>query len=121
MSVYGLRTIGEGIKIGGHGEGPVVHPDSRSFELADHAVQERIRYVEQWFPGLDPTPHHGATCLYTTTHDEDFVLDRVGPIVVGSPCSGHGFKFTPAIGALLADLAGGQHHGVRRWTLNRDR
>ena len=39
--------------------------------------------------------------------DEDFVLDRRGPIVVASPCSGHGFKFTPLIGDLIADLATG--------------
>jgi len=45
------------------------------------------------------------TCLYTITPDEDFVLDRVGPIVVASPCSGHGFKFAPLFGRALADLA----------------
>jgi sarcosine oxidase len=117
MSVYGLRTIGEGIKVGGHGEGPVVHPDRRTFDLSDAAIEERIRYVDTWFPGLDPTPINGTTCLYTTTHNEDFVLDRVGPIVIGSPCSGHGFKFTPAVGALLADLVDGKHHDVSRWML----
>jgi len=63
------------------------------------------RYVEDWFPGLDPTPIRPATCLYTTTPTQDFVLERRGPIVVGSPCSGHGFKFTPLIGRRLADLA----------------
>jgi sarcosine oxidase len=118
MSVYGLRTIGEGVKVGGHGEGPVVHPNQRSFELQPEAIEARIRYIEKWLPGLDPTPHHGVTCLYTTTHNEDFVLDRVGPIVIGSPCSGHGFKFTPAVGALLADLATGKQHGIRRWMLD---
>jgi sarcosine oxidase len=56
-------------------------------------------------PGLDPTPVHTAECLYTTTPDESFVLERVGPVVIGSPCSGHGFKFTPLIGQRLADLA----------------
>ena len=53
------------------------------------------RYVEEWMPGLDPTPRHTAECLYTTTPDESFVIERVGPVVIGSPCSGHGFKFTP--------------------------
>jgi glycine/D-amino acid oxidase-like deaminating enzyme len=54
-------------------------------------------------------PHHPErgtdTCLYTNTPDEDFVLDRRGSVVIGSPCSGHGFKFTPFIGRVLADLA----------------
>ena len=41
------------------------------------------------------------------TPDEDFVLDRVGPVVIGSACSGHGFKFGPLVGEILADLAMG--------------
>ena len=36
------------------------------------------------------------------------MLDRVGPLVIASPCSGHGFKFTPLIGEVLADLATGE-------------
>ena len=56
-------------------------------------------------------PHHATgvvdTCLYTNTPDQDFVLDRVGPVVVASPCSGHGFKFAPLIGRVVADLASG--------------
>jgi sarcosine oxidase len=48
---------------------------------------------------------HTAECLYTTTPDESFVFERAGRVVVGSACSGHGFKFTPAIGRKLADLA----------------
>jgi len=47
------------------------------------------------------------TCLYTMTADEDFVIDRIGPIVVAGGCSGHAFKFTPLIGEALADLAMG--------------
>jgi sarcosine oxidase len=43
--------------------------------------------------------------MYTTTPDETFILERRGRIVVGSPCSGHGFKFAPAIGVRLAALA----------------
>jgi sarcosine oxidase len=43
--------------------------------------------------------------MYTTTRDEAFILEGRGRIVVGSPCSGHGFKFAPAIGERLADLA----------------
>jgi sarcosine oxidase len=58
-------------------------------------------------PGLEPAPVSEVTCLYTSTETEDFVLDRVGPVVVASPCSGHGFKFAPTIGRLVADLVMG--------------
>ena len=78
--------------------------------LKDHApdperVAQSVRYAERWLPGVEPVPVFGVTCLYTTTPTEDFVVDRRGPFIIGSACSGHGFKFTPAIGLLLADLA----------------
>ena len=53
----------------------------------------------------DPEPVAAETCMYTTTADESFILERRGRVVVGSPCSGHGFKFAPAIGERLATLA----------------
>ena len=46
-----------------------------------------------------------TVCLYASSATDDFVLDRDGPIVVGVGFGGHGFKFTPAIGERLADLA----------------
>ncbi len=102
--IYGLLTPGEGVKVDEHFAGPVIDPDHRVSRRTDHDL-EMTRYVEQWMPGLDPTPHHRAECLYTTTPDEHFVMERHGPVVIGSPCSGHGFKFTPYIGRVLADLA----------------
>jgi sarcosine oxidase len=102
--VYGLRTPGEGIKIAEHHVGPVVHPDRRAGRRLD--LQQAVDdYTREWFPGLDPSPVHTVECLYTTLPEQAFLLERVGPIVIGSACSGHGFKFTPAIGQRLADLA----------------
>ena len=102
--IYGLFTPGEGVKVDEHFAGPVIDPDQRVPRNLDHD-RAMVRYVEEWMPGLDPTPLHKAECLYTTTPDESFVLERHGPVVIGSPCSGHGFKFTPVIGRQLADLA----------------
>ena len=59
-------------------------------------------------PGLDPRPVNELTCLYTTTANEDFILDRQGPFVIASPCSGHGAKFAPLLGEVIADLAAGR-------------
>ena len=65
-----------------------------------------MRWLADWvasrFPDADPEPAEAVTCLYTNTADESFVLERRGRIVVGSACSGHGFKFAPAIGRTLA-------------------
>ena len=57
------------------------------------------------------------TCLYTTTATEDFILDRRGPFVVCSACSGHGAKFAPLTGEIAADLAFGGVPPCRRFTL----
>ena len=64
------------------------------------------------------------TCLYTMTPDGDFLIDRLpgAPhVIVASPCSGHGFKFAPVIGEILADLAtaGATAHDITRFSIRR--
>ncbi len=115
--IYGLRTPGEGVKAARHMDGTVTTGDSRDFHVDDAHTAAIASYVEQWLPGLVSRPITATTCLYTTTPTQDFVLDRQGPIVVGSPCSGHGFKFTPLIGRILADLAEGKAGPGARFSL----
>jgi sarcosine oxidase len=92
------------VKVDVHHGGVDVDPDHRP--PRDSTLEaEVVRYVEGWFPGVDPTPIHTAECLYTTTPDESFVFEQRGPVITASACSGHGFKFTPLIGQRLADLA----------------
>jgi sarcosine oxidase len=95
---------GDDRKIGEHDGGTATTAAARSGTV-DPASRERVvSYVRRWLPGLSPEPRSEASCLYTETPSEDFVLDRVGPVVVCSPCSGHGAKFAPVIGELVADL-----------------
>jgi sarcosine oxidase len=66
----------------------------------------------------------GQTCRYTMTPDGDFIIDRLPgapSVIVASPCSGHGFKFAPVIGEILADLAthGATRHDISRFGLAR--
>ena len=61
--------------------------------------------VRRLLPGLDPVPVATERCVYDNSDDTDFVLDRVGSVVVGCGTSGHGFKFGPLLGQVLADLA----------------
>lgn len=102
-SVYGMPTPDEGVKVGFHAVGNVVDPDDRPH--LPTWQQELRDYVREWFPGLDPESAQPISCTYTSTPDSAFVLDRIGRIVVGAGFSGHGFKFTPAIGQTLARLA----------------
>jgi sarcosine oxidase len=94
-------------KVGLHKAGPRTDADTRTFEPDPARVDRVLDYVASHVPEARPTGRTD-TCLYTITPDEDFVLDRIGPIVVASPCSGHGFKFVPLFGRALADLASGQ-------------
>ncbi len=88
---------GPGIKVGRHMAGRAVNPSDGPFETLDEFQRDCAEYVRNRCPGLEPEPVQAETCLYTMTADEDFVLDRVGPIVVGGGCSGHGFKFGPLL------------------------
>jgi sarcosine oxidase len=101
---FALAEPGVGLKAGLHHAGPPADPDEPG--IPDPAV---VRWVSTWaarrYPGLDPEPIRTDTCLYTSTADESFVLERHGRIVVASACSGHGFKFAPAFGRTIAALA----------------
>jgi monomeric sarcosine oxidase len=105
------------IKVGLHEHGTVTTADDRDGRVSDAARDEACQYVSKRFPVLDPEPKAELTCLYTSTPSKDFILDRRGPFVVASVCSGHGAKFAPLTGELIADLADGRPPGERRFTL----
>ncbi|MEU4411161.1 FAD-dependent oxidoreductase [Streptosporangium sp. NPDC023963] len=122
--IYGLPSGGDGgsrpaVKVAQHDAGTPVTATTRDgvVEPASRAVM--TAHVRRWLPGLDPAPVAEASCLYTITPDEDFVLDRVGPLVIASPCSGHGAKFAPLIGRMTADLALGRTEPHPRFALRR--
>jgi sarcosine oxidase len=112
IPLYGLpagrdATVPGSVKIGEHGRGTVTTADGRD-GLIDPAGRERVsRFVSGNLPGLDARPRDDISCLYTSTPSEDFVIDRQGPFVICSACSGHGAKFAPLTGELAADLADG--------------
>jgi sarcosine oxidase len=102
--MYSLHDPQHGLKVGSHHAGPEADPN-----LAGEPEPQLIERISTWAAETyrldDPAPVAAETCMYTTTADEAFILERRGRIVVGSPCSGHGFKFAPAIGERLAALA----------------
>jgi sarcosine oxidase len=105
-------------KIGEHYAGVPVAPASHGDGIIDADSRARIiDYARHWLPGLDPTPQGETTCLYTATPTQDFVLDRVGPVVACSPCSGHGAKFAPLVGEYVAALVTGEGEVPERFRL----
>ncbi|MBV8256924.1 MAG: FAD-dependent oxidoreductase [Actinobacteria bacterium] len=102
--MYALHDPVHGLKAGVHHGGAEVDPDDEGGPDPEIAART-VAWVRERLPGVDPEPLGSETCLYTTTPDERFVLERRGRVVIGSACSGHGFKFAPAVGRRLAELA----------------
>lgn len=102
--MYSLHDPKYGLKVGAHHAGPEADPD-RPGEPEPALIGRITHWARETYLLADPDPVAAETCLYTTTPDESFVLERRDRVVVGSPCSGHGFKFAPAIGERLAELA----------------
>ena len=122
--IYGLPAGRDGevpgaIKIGKHAPRPgtITTGDDRDGIVSPAARDEVRSFVRGTLPDLDPDPVGELTCLYTSTASEDFILDRRGPFVVVSACSGHGAKFAPLTGEIAADLACGGPAADPRFTL----
>jgi sarcosine oxidase len=106
-SFYGFPSYGEAtVKAGQDCGGAVVTADSRSFEADDAVVTRLHEFVSTVLPGCG-SPVRTSTCLYTLTPDRDFVVGPVPghPAVLVGLGAGHGFKFAPTLGRILADLA----------------
>ena len=114
-----------GIKVAKHHHSnQVIDPDNycRSVSQADEALIRAA--LADHVPAANGPLIAAKTCLYTLTPDGDFLIDRLPgapEIVVASACSGHGFKFAPLIGEMLADLAtgGDPRHDITRFRLGR--
>jgi sarcosine oxidase len=122
---YGFPAEADGVKVAKHHHvDEMVDPDyyDRTVSVADEAL---IRIaLKAHVPDADGPLLAARTCLYTMTPDGDFILDRLPQsprIIVAAPCSGHGFKFAPVIGEILADLAvtGRTDHDISRFSLAR--
>jgi sarcosine oxidase len=122
---YGFPAETDGVKVAKHHHaGETVDPDhyDRAVSTADEDV---IRIaLKAHLPDAGGRLLAARTCLYTMTPDGDFILDRMRgcpQIIVASPCSGHGFKFAPVIGEILADLTVSDrtNHDISRFSLAR--
>jgi sarcosine oxidase len=114
--IYGLPVLGGDAhaatyKVSHHTPGtPLEHYDpAETTVLGDDPALLGVLTdaARRLLPALDPEPVATERCIYDNSADTDFVVDRVGDVVVGCGTSGHGFKFGPLLGELLADLADG--------------
>ena len=123
---YGIPpTGGSGIKVAKHHHrNQAVDPDAYDRTVsADDETLIRAAIADH-LPAANGRLIAAKTCLYTMTPDGHFLIDRLADapqVIVASPCSGHGFKFAPVVGEILAELAtaGTTRHDISRFRLAR--
>lgn len=108
--VYGFPPgAGEpGLKIAIHKVGIATDPDAVDRAVAPEDIEPIRRAAARYLPGIAGPIVDSCVCLYTNSPDGHFIIDRVpGTRRVFAACgfSGHGFKFAPVMGEILADLA----------------
>jgi sarcosine oxidase len=123
---YGFPLDGDGlIKVAKHHHrDETVDPDAcdRTVSIADEGLIRSA--LAAHLPDANGQRVRATTCLYTVTPDGDFIVDSLPGyphVVLASPCSGHGFKFAPVIGEVLADLVTrcAPRHEISRFSLKR--
>jgi sarcosine oxidase len=111
MQIYGFPAIdgpGGGVKVAFFRKGIVCTPDTIDRTVHDQEIREMRDRVAELLPALDGPCVHSATCMYSNTPDQHFVIARhpdSANVTVACGFCGHGFKFVPVVGEILADLA----------------
>ena len=120
---YGFPHFDEpGIKVAVHSGG-----DETTLETIDRTItpaeeREIVDVARHVLHGITGTVLRATTCMYSITPDHDFIVDRhpAAPhVAFGAGFSGHGFKFTPAVGELLVQLALGERETMPLFSLDR--
>jgi sarcosine oxidase len=107
---YGFPMLDpRGVKAAQHYGAPEqMHPDEVSREVTPQDAQAVQAFLREYLPGVDGPCQAGSVCLYTLTPDRHFLIDHLpdaAQVIFAAGFSGHGFKFAPVVGEILADLA----------------
>jgi sarcosine oxidase len=110
LSPYGFPCLDEdgGVKIGVHHRGAETDPDLVDRVVSPEEAEEVAELIRPLLPTLPGTLLRAIACLYTTTPDHHFVIGlhpQHANVALACGFSGHGFKFVPVVGEILADLA----------------
>jgi sarcosine oxidase len=107
---YGFPATGsrtEGVKAAFSHSGTAADPDDLRRTVDPGEARPLLDFLARRVPGLGPGVVAAVPCMYTVTPDSHFVVGLAPGeprIVLCSPCSGHGFKFVPVVGEIVADL-----------------
>jgi sarcosine oxidase len=107
---YLVPDLGRGVKVALHHGGERGARGRLSLHPRPDDVEAARDLLARWLPDIEGEHLRSEVCWYTNTPDGHFLIDRHPEserVLVVSPCSGHGFKFAPAIGEAVADLVTG--------------
>jgi glycine/D-amino acid oxidase-like deaminating enzyme len=105
---YGFPLSREGlVKIANHGPGREMSPESSNRAVTSQEEQNLRKFLSSTFPALAVAPvAYSRVCMYCDTNDGHFWIapdpERPG-LTVAAGDSGHGFKFAPVLGEIIAD------------------
>ena len=122
---YGFPALpDQGLKIARHHGGYPVTPDTIDRQATAQDEAPVREFADRYLPGDAGPRTDSRVCMYTNTPDRHFIVDfhPANPrVVIASPCSGHGFKFSNIIGLIAADLAtqGGTEFDIDFLSLDR--
>ena len=109
-SVYGFPAIDGargGVKVAFTRNGTPCTPETIDRAVHEREIDELTERIAELLPALRGTCLRAATCMYSNTPDLNFVIARhphCADVTVACGFSGHGFKFVPVVGEILADL-----------------
>lgn len=123
LQLYGFPAIDGprgGVKVAFFRAGAQTDPDALDREVHPAEIERMRGHLAGTLPGLAGGFLRGRACMYTTTPDEHFVIARHpghDAVTVAAGFSGHGFKFVPVVGEILADLAleGATQHAIEQF------
>lgn len=110
MMWYGFPDTGDGVKVAIHHHGGPADPETLRRSVTDEEAAPVEALLRRFMPAALGPRIESAVCMYTNTPDHHFIIDAhpAHPdVLLVSPCSGHGFKFSTAVGEVVADLVTG--------------
>jgi sarcosine oxidase len=106
--LYMQADYGSGVKLALDHHGTLTTPETVNREINHEDHDKIFEHIRRFIPDLDGKVLDSTVCMYTNTPDLNFVVDKHPAhenVIIGSACSGHGFKFAPVMGEILVDLA----------------
>jgi sarcosine oxidase len=112
--LYGFPDFGEGVKAAHHGSGVDADPDAFDRAVRDDEIALVREALAAFVPAAAGPFLRAAPCMYSNTPDEHFVIGRHpahARVALAGGFSGHGYKFAPVVGEIVAALLADEDPG----------